>query len=112
MASAAGFYFADEVTYEEKAARKFLKPAALEPVRLLADKLTALEVFEEKALEDVFRAVMDETGLKLGKIAQPVRVALTGRTASPGIFEIIEIIGREKVLKRLAKAVAYMQELK
>ena len=110
MAAGAGFYFADEIEYEEKAARKFLKPAALEPVRLLADKLTALEVFEEKALEDVFRAVMEETGLKLGKIAQPVRVALTGRTASPGIFEIIEIIGREKVLKRLAKAISFMTE--
>jgi len=110
MAAAAGFYFADEIEYEEKAARKFLKPAALEPVRLLAAKLTDLNVFEETALEDVFRAVMAETGLKLGKIAQPVRVALTGRTASPGIFEIIEIIGREKVLKRLAKAVAFMEE--
>jgi len=110
MAAAAGFYFADEIEYEEKAARKFLKPAALEPVRLLAAKLTDLDVFEETALEDVFRAVMAETGLKLGKIAQPVRVALTGRTASPGIFEIIEIIGREKVLKRLAKAVAFMEE--
>jgi len=110
MAAAAGFYFADEIEYEEKAARKFLKPAALEPVRLLAAKLTDLDVFEETALEDVFRAVMAETGLKLGKIAQPVRVALTGRTASPGIFEIIEIIGREKVLKKLAKAVAFMEE--
>ncbi len=110
MAAAAGFYFADEIEYEEKAAKKFLKPTALEPVRLLAERLTALEVFEEKALEDVFRAVMDETGLKLGKIAQPVRVALTGRTASPGIFEIIEIIGREKVLKRLARAIAFMEK--
>jgi len=110
MAAAAGFYFADDIEYEEKAARKFLKPAALEPVRLLAAKLTDLDVFEETALEDVFRAVMAESGLKLGKIAQPVRVALTGRTASPGIFEIIEIIGREKVLKKLAKAVAFMEE--
>jgi glutamyl-tRNA synthetase len=109
MADAAGFYFADEIEYEEKAAKKFLKAEAREPVRLLAEKLAALEIFEEKALEDAFRAVMDETGLKLGKIAQPVRVALTGRTASPGIFEIIEIIGREKVLKRLARAVAFME---
>jgi len=110
MAAAAGFYFADEIEYEEKAARKFLKAGALEPVRLLAEKLAALEDFEEQALEDAFRAVMDETGLKLGKIAQPVRVALTGRTASPGIFEIIEIIGREKVLKRLARAVTFMEK--
>jgi glutamyl-tRNA synthetase len=52
---------------------------------------------------------MAATGLKLGKIAQPVRVALTGRTASPGIFEITEIIGKDKVLERLRAAAAFIQ---
>ena len=110
MTTAAQFYFVDDVEYEEKAAKKFLKASALEPVSLLAEKLAALEDFGEKALENVFRAVMEETGLKLGKIAQPVRVALTGRTASPGIFEIIEIIGKEKVIKRLAKAIEFIKQ--
>jgi glutamyl-tRNA synthetase len=53
---------------------------------------------------------MDQTGLKLGKIAQPVRVALTGRTYSPGIFEIVAIIGKEKVLQRLREAVKFIRE--
>jgi glutamyl-tRNA synthetase len=44
---------------------------------------------------------MDGTGLKLGKIAQPVRVALTGKTVSPGIFEIIEVLGKKRVISRL-----------
>ncbi len=109
MAAAAQFYFAEEIEYEKKAAKKFLKTKALEPLGLLVEKLTGLDEFEEKALEDVFRAVMAETDLKLGKIAQPVRVALTGRTASPGIFEIIEIIGKDQVLKRLAKAIDFIQ---
>jgi glutamyl-tRNA synthetase len=52
---------------------------------------------------------MDETGLKLGKIAQPVRVALTGRTASPGIFEIIAILGKERVIPRLKKAIQFIE---
>jgi len=52
---------------------------------------------------------MEKSGLKLGKIAQPVRVALTGRTASPGIFEIIEIIGKDRVLTRLKQAVVFIQ---
>ena len=51
---------------------------------------------------------MESTGLKLGKIAQPVRVALTGRSASPGIFEIVEIIGRERTVARLEKAMDYI----
>ena len=54
---------------------------------------------------------MAKTGLKLGKIAQPVRVALTGRSASPGIFEITEIIGKQRVLQRLQRAVEHIENL-
>ena len=110
MADQAAFYYRDTITYAEKPARKFLKPAALEPMQLLTAKLGELERFEEKPLEGVFQAVMDETGLKLGKIAQPVRVALTGTSASPGIFEIIAILGRQRVLDRLDRAVAFIQK--
>ena len=53
---------------------------------------------------------MEQTGLKLGKIAQPVRIALTGKTASPGIFEIIEILGKDRVISRLKKAVDFIME--
>ena len=109
MAEAALFYYKDDIAYEEKAARKFLKPAALEPLRLLAEKLASSAGFTEKALEDVFKSVMETTDLKLGKIAQPVRVALTGKTASPGIFEIIAIIGKDRVLQRLGKAIQYIE---
>jgi glutamyl-tRNA synthetase len=109
MAQQAGFYYHGDIAYEEKAAQKFLKAAALEPLRLLAAKLAATTDFSEKSLESVFVAVMDETGLKLGKIAQPVRVALTGRTASPGIFEIIAILGKDRVLQRIGKAIRYIE---
>ncbi|MBI9084753.1 MAG: glutamate--tRNA ligase [Desulfobacterales bacterium] len=109
MADQARFYFGDTVDYEEKAAKKILKPAAAEPVQCLVEELKQLDPFEEKALENAFQAVMDKTGLKLGKIAQPVRVALTGRTASPGIFEIVALLGRKTVLQRLEKALDYIQ---
>jgi glutamyl-tRNA synthetase len=111
MARDAVFYFSDTIEYEEKAAKKFLKAKALEPLNLLVTELEQIDNFTEENLEDAFRAVMEKSGLKLGKIAQPVRVALTGRTASPGIFEIIAIIGKDKVLDRLKKAVAYIDAL-
>jgi glutamyl-tRNA synthetase len=110
MAEAALFYYLGDIIYDEKAAQKFLKPEALEPLKLLADKLEALENYAHSDLEDAFKAVMDQTGLKLGKIAQPVRVALTGRTASPGIFEIIAILGKERVVPRLGKAMRFIEE--
>jgi glutamyl-tRNA synthetase len=109
MAAAALFYFQQDIEYEEKAARKFLKPAALQPLQLLMKKLKSTALFSEENLEQAFKNVMAETGLKLGKIAQPVRVALTGRTASPGIFEIIAIIGKERVLRRLEKAIQFIE---
>jgi glutamyl-tRNA synthetase len=109
MAEAALFYYHSDIVYDEKAAKKFLKAAALEPLKLLADKLEALENYTQSDLETVFLAVMDETGLKLGKIAQPVRVALTGRTASPGIFEIIAILGKDRVIPRLQKAIQFIE---
>lgn len=111
MAQAALFFYLDDIAYEEKAARKFLNPAALAPLKLLTEKLEALANYTQENLEDVFKKVMDQTDLKLGKIAQPVRVALTGKTASPGIFEIIVILGPERVIPRLAKAIRYIEEL-
>ncbi len=109
MADQALFYYSDDIVYEDKAAKKFLKPAALKPVQLLAQQLENVEDYTEENLEGVFKKVMDQTGLKLGKIAQPVRVALTGRTASPGIFEIVSIIGKERVISRLKKAIRFIE---
>jgi len=111
MADGAEFYFKDTVTYEEKAAKKFLKPASLEPLKLLTARLSGIDPFSEENLENAFKTVMEHTGLKLGKIAQPVRVALTGKTVSPGIFEIIEVLGKDQVIYRLNKAIKYMEEL-
>ena len=110
MAESALFYFADDIQYEEKAAKKFLKPAVLEAMQLLLSQFETLESFSEENLETAFKTVMDKTGLKLGKIAQPVRVALTGRSASPGIFEVAAIIGKNKVISRLQKAIQYIED--
>jgi glutamyl-tRNA synthetase len=110
MADDALFYFAEDTFYDEKAAEKFLKPAALEPIQLLIEELGTLDQFDEANVENAFKRVMEKTGLKLGKIAQPVRVALTGKTTSPGIFEIIEIIGKEKVISRLNKAIRFIED--
>jgi glutamyl-tRNA synthetase len=72
-------------------------------------KLKVLDSYTHENLENVFKEVMKQTGLKLGKIAQPVRVALTGKTASPGIFEIIVILGPERVIPRLENAIRYIE---
>jgi len=87
-----------------------MKSEALEPLTLLVQRMEALSEFTVAGLETVFLSVMEETGLKLGKIAQPVRVALTGKTASPGIFEIMEILGKNQVIVRLNRSIRYIAD--
>jgi len=108
MADGALFYFQEKVAYEEKAAQKFLKPAILEPLRLLIAQLDAQAVFTDASIESAFVQTMETSGLKLGKIAQPVRVALTGKTVSPGIFEIIKVLGKAQTLSRLQQAASFI----
>jgi glutamyl-tRNA synthetase len=105
MAQGARFYFADTIAYDDAAAKKFLKPGNLAPLKRLTHELEGLTVFDKPSIERAFIRTMEETGLKLGKIAQPVRVALTGGTVSPGIFEIIEVLGGEVTLRRLRQAI-------
>ena len=96
---------------DEKAAKKFLKPSLVQPLSLLIAQLEDKSDFTEKNLEDAFKFVMEKTELKLGKIAQPVRVALTGKTVSPGIFEIIEVLGKERTLARLNRAIEIINKM-
>jgi len=110
MAMQARFYFEADVAYDEQAAKKFLKPNVLEPLKQLKEQLAALTTFDEKAIEQVFVKLMETFEIKLGKIAQPVRVALTGTSVSPGIFEIITVLGQARVVARLEKALGYMAQ--
>lgn len=109
MADKAGFYYEADIVYDEKAAAKFLKKDHQPVLEQLAKELAALNGLTQAQQEPAFKAVMDATGLKFGKIAQPVRVALTGGAESPGIFEVIETLGRDTVLHRLEKAISYIQ---
>ena len=104
LAVAAHFYLTETVTFEEKALKKFLTPDGLTIVEKVRGKLDMAPDWTEEALHAVFTSLMEELDLKLGKIAQPVRVALTGGTASPGIFEVMEVLGKDQTLARLDTA--------
>ncbi|MFP4158617.1 MAG: glutamate--tRNA ligase [Desulfobacterales bacterium] len=108
MAAGACFYFRAPASYDEKGVKKFFNPALAEPMRQLARELETTEPFEEKQLEAAFMKVMEAHDLKFGKIAQPVRLALTGSTVSPGIFEMIEVLGRQETVARIDRAVSHI----
>lgn len=112
MAEGAHFYYREDIRpYDEKAAKKFFKPEMANVLASLADQMEALEDLAEKKQEAVFKGLMEQTGLGFGKIAQPVRVALTGTTVSPGIFEMITALGKKRVVERLRLAVEFIESM-
>ena len=107
MAESAIFYYKNDVEFEEKAAKKFLKPGTETLLNQCADALEALAEFTQEAQEGVFKQIMEDQGLGFGKIAQPLRVAVTGTTVSPGIFEMLIALGKEKTVQRIRKAAEF-----
>jgi glutamyl-tRNA synthetase len=74
-----------------------------------ADAIDRMPEFTQEALESVFKEIMAEFNLGFGKIAQPLRVAITGTTVSPGIFEMLLVLGKEKTVQRIRQAAARIQ---
>jgi glutamyl-tRNA synthetase len=105
MADMAEFYLRDDFQVDEKAEKKHLTPAIKEPMEIFRERLDSVAEVDEKCLEEMFQEIVVQKNIKLGAIAQAVRVALTGKSVSPGIYEVMRILGKEEVLKRLARAV-------
>lgn len=105
LAKSLSYYIAEEVEYDERAKEKFLDKKSLPYLKDLKETLSALSDFTKEELEKVFVLIIEKHHIKLKHLAQPVRVAMTGDTKSPGIFELLEIIGKEKALKRLDLAI-------
>jgi glutamyl-tRNA synthetase len=99
-------YFYLPIQLDPKAQAKFLVPDTRPLLQAVRDIVAGMATPEEKALEERFNALAAEKGLGLGKIAQPVRVALTGGTASPGIYDVIVLLGKATSLERLDAAIA------
>jgi glutamyl-tRNA synthetase len=100
----AHFYFSDVITLDAAAAAKHLKPEVAEPLAALRDGLAQITDWNHDTIKAAFDAVISRFGLALGKIAQPVRVAMTGGTSSPGIFEVLDVLGKERSIERLDRA--------
>jgi glutamyl-tRNA synthetase len=109
LAERARFALVDEIAVDEKAIAKHWKPAVLEPLAALHARLEAAPAWNERDIEAAFEQVCQAADMKLGKLAQPVRVAVTGTAASPGIFETLAILGRERTLARIGVALEHLR---
>jgi glutamyl-tRNA synthetase len=105
-AQMSAFYFLQELKYDEEGERKFFDEKGIASLKKVVSFLESIknDEIDEKILEKGFREIADSLGLKLVHVAQAVRLALTGRTVSPGIFDVIKSLGVEESLRRIKKA--------
>jgi glutamyl-tRNA synthetase len=98
------FVFRDPPAIDAAAAAKFLGPASAPLLGDLAAELGAVEPWTVAAIEARVQAWLGRRGMQIKDVAQPARVALTGRTASPGLYEVIEALGKDRAIGRLTAA--------
>jgi glutamyl-tRNA synthetase len=103
------YFFVDFAEYDAKAARKALKQAALQPLQLLLEKLQKLPAWKAEDIHTVVAEVTAELEVNMGKVGQPLRVAVTGGSFSPPIDQTVEMIGRDKSLQRIERAIEYIE---
>jgi len=109
MADLSEFYFCEEITYDEKMAMKFLNQETLLMLNQILPSLSEESTLEKGNVHRLIQQLAEMRGEPLVKIAQPLRVALTGRTVSPPIDEVVEVLGKEEVIKRLNRAINYIK---
>jgi glutamyl-tRNA synthetase len=110
MAQKSAFLFQEPETYEEKAAQKHLDTTAESCLQSLYESLTALGKWQAEAIHGAVNQVSEVLGLKLAKVAQPLRVAVTGTAESPPIDVTLELLGRTKTLGRIQRALDFIHQ--
>ncbi len=110
MAEISAFFYKDFDDYEEKAAKKHLRPVAREPLEKMRAALAALEDWSPEPLHQAVADVSEALELNMGKVAQPLRVAVAGRAASPGIDDTLFLVGRDATLRRIDRALEFIRK--
>jgi glutamyl-tRNA synthetase len=107
MAQNSLYFFRDFSDYDEKAAKKILTAESMAPLRSVRDKLSALDEWTAAGAHEAVNQTATELGVGMGKVAQPVRVAVVGTSVSPPIDVTLEVLGRQRTLARLQLALDY-----
>jgi glutamyl-tRNA synthetase len=105
LAESASYFFVDPVDYEEKAAKKHFNAESAERLSSIAKTLDGIDDFSHAKLEETYRAAAENSGAQISAFIHPTRLAISGISAGPGLFEMMEVIGKERVLRRISAAV-------
>jgi len=110
MAEISAFFYRDYEEFDATAAKKNLRPVAKEPLQKMRAALEQHDEWTPSALHELVESVAESMQLKMGKVAQPLRVAVVGRAASPGIDVTLHLVGKAACLRRIDKALAFIHE--
>jgi glutamyl/glutaminyl-tRNA synthetase len=100
--SMAGYFFIEDYPYDEKAvAKRLKKEGAIDGLRALRERFAGLENFDAPTLEVALRNLAEERGAQAGDLVHPIRVAVSGTSAGPSLFQMLDVMGRERVLTRI-----------
>ena len=108
MKEKGAYFFIEPAEYDPKGVSKNFKPETADLLRNVADKFENIPEWTVRALEEIVRQLSEELGIGAGKIIHPIRLAVSGLTGGPGLFEMLEIIGKERVLARMRKAAQWI----
>jgi len=101
------YFYRDDFAYDEKGAARYLaKDTAPAVLKAIMEKLAGVESWDVASIESAMRGVADELGVSAGHVIHPARMAITGRTWGPGLFELMEVLGKQKCIARLRRAIA------
>jgi glutamyl-tRNA synthetase len=103
------YFFQDFDSFDAKAAKKVFKQAALQPLEMLHERLSILKNWDTGSIHQQIRAVTEELQVNMGKVGQPLRVAVTGGSFSPPIDQTVQMIGQQTSLERIQRAIDYIK---
>jgi glutamyl-tRNA synthetase len=104
------FFFQPPRSYDPKGMKKSFTPENADRLEMLADEFEKIEVFRHDALETALKALAEKLDIKTGQLIHPTRLAVTGTTAGPGLYELLDVLGRDESVKRMRAAAAYIKE--
>ncbi len=111
MADGAIFYYTGDFDYDDKALGKFLHGNLVQLFGEIEDKVVKAEHLDHDTIDGLFKDICGRHGIKMKDVALPTRIAITGGTAAPGLFDVLEVLGKDETVKRLERAIGHVKEL-
>jgi glutamyl-tRNA synthetase len=112
LAESSSYFFVDPQNYDEKAAKKNFNPEVIDTLKQISEKLADFESFTHDTLENLYKSLAEQKAISSGKLIHPTRLAISGVSFGPGLFELMVVLGKDCVIRRINKAIDFIKNTK